>query len=132
MTQPEPPATPSGEDLRPAPLPDEHQAEYIVRVREEGIVSNSPSDIVPNVPWSNMGPPAEVVEDSPADDPEPEVDEPDALSSALAAPPEHQKAADLIEAAEGAETHDELDAVEAQAEGRVTVLDAVEKRREEL
>jgi hypothetical protein len=120
---PEPPATPPGEDLRVAPLPYEHQAEYIARVRSEGIVSNSPSDIVPNVPWSNMGPPVEV-----AGDPPPEED---ALSAALAAP-EHQKAADLIEQAEAAQSDEELDAIEAQAEGRVTVLDAVEKRRSEI
>lgn len=38
-------------------------------------------------------------------------------------------AAELISAAEAAETTKEIDEIEAQAEGRVTVLDAVEQAR---
>ena len=41
-------------------------------------------------------------------------------------------AADLIEQAQAATTTEELDAIQAQADGRVTVLDAVEQRRAEL
>lgn len=41
-------------------------------------------------------------------------------------------AADLIAQAEAATTTEELDEIEAQANDRVTVIDAVEKRREEL
>ena len=41
-------------------------------------------------------------------------------------------AAELIAQAETATTQEELDAIEAQANDRVTVIDAVEARREEL
>lgn len=41
-------------------------------------------------------------------------------------------AAELIAQAHAATTDEELDAIEAQAEGRVTVLDAVDARRDEL
>lgn len=45
---------------------------------------------------------------------------------------ETPSAADLIEQADAATTTEELDAIEAQAEGRVTVLQAVSDRRAQL
>lgn len=46
--------------------------------------------------------------------------------------PEHALAADLIARAKEAETEEDLNEIARLAEGRVTVLDAVEYRREEL
>lgn len=54
-----PPIDVVGEDLRVEPLPEEQPADYILRVRTEGIDSQSPGDIVPNVAWIN--PPTEGV-----------------------------------------------------------------------
>lgn len=46
--------------------------------------------------------------------------------------PEQASAADLIAQAQAAQTNEELDAIDAQAAGRVTVEQAVDARREEL
>lgn len=102
----------------------ESLAEQIQRERTELPDSTGPSDVVPNKP--NIRPPvteAQIAESE-------EVVEPEADSPMP--PPERQSAADLIAAAQAAETSEELDAIEAQAEGRTTVLDAVAARRQEL
>ena len=136
-TEPAPPevsqevadAPPPPPPLEAPPAP-ESLAEQVQRERTEVVESVGPSDVVPNRPQirdpqsyaapEEEGEPVateEIVE--PAADGEPVVQE-------------HQSAADLIAAAQAAETEEELAAIEAQAEDRVTVLDAVDKRREEL
>ncbi|HEY1295475.1 MAG TPA: hypothetical protein VGJ60_20545 [Chloroflexota bacterium] len=53
---PPPLGTPDNvQDLRVPPLPDEHPAEYIVRVRATEIDSQSPGDLVPNTAHIRRG-----------------------------------------------------------------------------
>jgi hypothetical protein len=56
---PEPPpllGTPDNvQDLRVVPLEGEHPAEYIARVRDTEIDSQSPGDLVPNTAHIRMG-----------------------------------------------------------------------------
>ena len=120
---------PPPQDLTFEKEPGESDAEFAERSRNTVVVSENPGDIVPNMPQITMGPqePVEDVEEPPLEEPlaegepEPEV-EPEGRASA----------ADLIERAEAANSREELDDIEAQADGRVTVLNAVEKRRGEL
>lgn len=46
---------PPGEDLTFQRLPGESDAEFMARTRGVAVVSQSPSDIVPNTPQSTMG-----------------------------------------------------------------------------
>lgn len=114
-----------------APPVVESLAEQVARERTAVVESVGPSDVVPNRPQIRDPASYQPVEEAAAEE---EILEPpaDPLSAALSDAPAHQSAADLIAAAEAAQTTDELDAIEAQAEGRVTVLDAVAARRQEL
>lgn len=132
---------PVGQDLQHVRQPGEDDASFAARTRNVAVISESPTDIVPNTPQITMGeqipvegaegvvhtrgpePEAEVVDE------EGEIVEP---ANGGGAPTERQSAADLIAAAQAAETSEELDAIEAQADGRSTVISAVNARREEL
>lgn len=109
------------QDLSLVNEPGQDASEAIVMNRGMVVDSLNPADIVPNTPQIRMGPqePEVVVEDE-----EEEIVEDEAAGRATAA--------DLIAQARAATTDAELDKIEAQADNRVTVLDAVEKRRAEL
>lgn len=118
-----------------APPVQESLAEQVYRESHTVPESTGPSDYVPNRP--NIRPP-DVVE---------EVLDPDALEAGgvgtqgevLPEEAESEEpvagrasAADLIAQAQAATTQEELDEIEAQADGRVTVENAVRDRREAL
>jgi hypothetical protein len=109
-----------------APPAVESLAEQVWRESHTVPESTGPSDVVPNRP--NIRPPGvetvESVEDPGVESAEEEAVEEEAAGRA--------SAADLIAEAQAAETTEELDDIEAQADGRVTVLNAVQARREEL
>jgi hypothetical protein len=116
------------QDLTLTQEPGESDAEFMQRQRSTPVVSESPGDIVPNVPQITMGNQEPVEEEV-----SPEEGEEISPQSGEGEPPaERASAADLIEQAEAATTHEELDAIEAQADGRVTVINAVNERRAEL
>jgi hypothetical protein len=104
-----------------APPELESLAEQVYRESHTVPESTGPSDWVPNRP--NIRPPEAV---------ETEVVTVETVEGGPVAAEGRATAADLIEQAQEAEDDDELDEIEAQADGRVTVLDAVTKRREEL
>lgn len=120
----EPVATEAPPNTEPPPV-TESLAEQVAREAHTVPDSTSPSDIVPNRP--NIRPPGteEIVEEAPAD---PDVEAEEAGEPEAA----HESARELIAQAEAAETTEELDDIEAQAEGRVTVLNAVMERRSQL
>jgi hypothetical protein len=118
------------QDLTLTQEPGESDAEFMQRQRSTPVVSESPGDIVPNVPQITMGSQEPVEEEAPPE--EGEEISPQSGEGETAEPAAHVSAADLIAQAEAAETHAELDAIEAQADGRVTVINAVNERRAEL
>jgi hypothetical protein len=125
------PPTPPGEDLRLVNEAGQSESEAILLARGTVVESTSPTDIVPNTPQIRPFP----VEAVPVQEEEVPPEEP--LEEPLEAPVEAPEQTDtsasaLIARARAATTDEELDEIEALANERVTVLDAVEARREEL
>jgi hypothetical protein len=124
-----PPPTPPGEDLTIKNVEGQSESEAILMARGTVVESTSPTDIVPNTPQIRpfpveTEPEAEVPPEEPPEEPEAEVEpEPEQTDTSAAA---------LIARAQAATTTAELDEIEALANERVTVLDAVDTRRAEL
>jgi hypothetical protein len=116
-----------------APPVQESLAEQVYREAHTVPESTGPSDVVPNRP--NIRSPESV---GAVEQPEAEAVTGEDLRAEQAGmteteePTTRRTAAELIEAAAAATTTEELDDLEAQADGRVTVLDAVARRRDEL
>jgi len=64
--------SPAGKDMRPVRGPNEHEAEFLARTRAEVVQSESPTDIVPNMPQIHMTTETPPVPPEPEPEPEPE------------------------------------------------------------
>lgn len=125
------PETPPPPPIQPPVL--ESLAEQVQREAHEIPDSQNPTDVVPNRPQIRPAPNIEEVMVQPtpsAEETEPETEV--VVDSGDPAPGGQAHAADLIAQAEAATTTEELDAIEAQAAGRVTVTNAVAERRAAL
>ena len=124
------------QDLRLVNEAGQSESEAILHARGTVVESQSPTDIVPNTPQIRPFPEQVEVQEAAVEEEEevPEQESASPLGGLLpgSEPEERASASDLIARAKEANTTQELDDIEAQADGRTTVLDAVAKRREEL
>ena len=132
------------QDLRLVNEAGQSESEAILNARGTVVESQSPSDIVPNTPQIRPFPDQVGVQEAAVEEEEEDeevveseasgglLSPPLAESETEAEPAERQSASELIDRARAANSAEELDEIEAQADGRVTVENAVAERRAQL